>query len=477
MSRNKRTIEGVSIIDIGDKGHAIGRTKEGEICLVQEGPVPGDIVDIIYLRKKKGLKFGVVAQYISKSPYRTTPFCQHFEYCGGCKWQHLKYDKQLELKELAVKNAIQRIAKEDPIKVAPIIGCTLDRAYRNKLEYTFSTKRWLTPLEISSQIAIDNRDGLGFHITGAFDKVLDIQTCHLQNDYTDVIRNGVRQLADENQWTYFNIKENKGLLRNLLVRNTSQDDWMVMMVFGENNTKKIAEFMRICQHQFVKVTSWYYMVNTKANSSTMDLASVHWSGDTHITETLIPSDPHYPSIDYRVSPKSFFQTNSHQASRLYDVAIQYSGLTGTETVYDLYTGTGSIALYLARKSKAVIGIEVIPEAIEDAAINARLNDITNATFLVGDVKDILTPEFAQTYGRPDVLVTDPPRAGMQEEVIDSLLVLMPPKIVYISCNPSTQARDILLLSTKYNLVAVTPVDMFPHTSHIESVALLTLKRQ
>ncbi len=474
MARKKRIIPDVEIIDIGDKGLAIGRTSDGEICLIDEGPVPGDVINMIYLRKKKGLKFGAVHEFIRLSPHRVDSFCKHFEYCGGCKWQHLDYSQQLHLKQSAVKNAIRRIAKEDDAKVKDIKGCTLNRYYRNKLEYTFSTKRWLTPLEISSAEAITNREGLGFHISGAFDKVLNIEECHLQDNHTDTLRNGFRELAATHGWSYYDIRAQKGLLRNLLVRNSTLNQWMVMVVFGEDDMKLIEEVMQHAVNNFPNVNSWYYMINMKANSSTSDLTAVHWAGETHIVEQLTPADKAYPPVKYKISPKSFFQTNSHQSSTLYDEAVHYAGLTGNEVVYDLYTGTGSIALYLANHAKKVVGIEIIKEAIEDAHINAAINGINNTEFVVGDVKDILDPDFTKHHGTPDVLITDPPRAGMQAEVIEYLLRIEAPKIVYISCNPSTQARDILMLSSKYKLSAVTPVDMFPHTSHIESVALLTL---
>lgn len=454
---------------MADRGHAIGRTSEGEIVILLGGAVPGDIVNMRVQNKKKGLKQGYVTSITQYSEHRVTPLCVHFGTCGGCKWQNLDYNVQTRLKERSVAQVIKRIAKDDENKVAPIQKATTTYVYRNKLEYSFSTKRWLTAEEIQSDQPIEQRRGLGFHIAGAFDKVLEIEKCHLQADYSNQIRNTLRDLAHLHNWSYYDIKHNMGLLRNVVVRNTTTGAWMVILVFGENDASKIAEVCALMQEHLSEVTSWHYIINTKSNSSLSDLQTHHISGDTHITEVL-------DSVHYRISAKSFFQTNSYQAKTLYDIALQYAAIGPQDVVYDLYTGTGSIALYLARYCRSVVGIEVIEEAIEDAILNAAINEIDNATFLVGDCKDVLDPGFADRYGRPDVLITDPPRAGMHQEVIETLLKLRPPKIVYISCNPATQARDILLLKASYELVAVTPVDMFPHTSHIESVALLRLRQ-
>ncbi|MCL4117835.1 UNVERIFIED_CONTAM: hypothetical protein GTU68_016412 [Idotea baltica] len=450
---------------MADKGHAVGRTSEGEIVILLGGTVPGDTVNMRVHRKKKGLKHGYVMGITEYSKDRVEAKCQHFGTCGGCKWQHLDYKVQGELKERTVRQVIRRIAKDDEQKVEPIRVADKTYLYRNKLEYSFSTKRWLTEEEIKSDEHIEQRRGFGFHIAGAFDKVLEIQKCHLQDDFSNTIRNTLRELAAEHDWSYYDIRKHVGLLRNVVVRNSTLGEWMITIVFGENQPKKMEEILTVLQSKFPEVTSWNYILNTKANSSLSDLPATHVAGTTHITEVL-------GDIKYRISPKSFFQTNSYQAKALYDIALSYADIGSEDIVYDLYTGTGSIALYLAKSCKSVVGIEVIEEAIEDAKINAESNDIDNATFLVGDCKDVLDPSFATTYGAPDVLITDPPRAGMHQEVIETLLALAPPKIVYISCNPSTQARDILLLKEAYDLVKVTPVDMFPHTSHIESVALL-----
>ena len=467
MGRKKKIIQDVSVIDMADRGNSIGRAPSGEIVILQSGAVPGDVIDMVVTRKKKGMKFGFVKETKSLSEDRVTPKCPNFGTCGGCKWQHLDYKKQAQYKENSVRQVIQRIAKDDGEKVGAIKAAGSIYEYRNKLEYSFSTKRWLTLDEINSEEDIPDRKGLGFHISGAFDKVLQIEECHLQEGLSNEIRNTLGALATEHEWPYYDIRKNKGLLRNVIVRNSTLGHWMITLVFGERS-KLIDEVMSEMIKAFPQVTSWHYMINEKQNSSLADIPSTHVAGENNIQEQL-------GALKYNISPKSFFQTNSQQAKVLYDTALEMAGLQSDEIVYDLYTGTGSIALYLARDCKKVVGIEVIPEAIEDAKKNAALNDIENASFLVGDVKDVLDPQFNQIHGQPDLVITDPPRAGMHEEVVQTLLQLQPKRIVYISCNPSTQARDILLLKESYKLEKVTPVDMFPHTSHIESVALLSLK--
>jgi len=470
MARRKQVIQNVAIVDIADKGHAIGRTMDGEVVILLGGTVPGDVVDMRVHRKKKGLKHGYVTEIKSHSSDRVKPQCGHFGTCGGCKWQNLDYGIQASLKERMVQQAIKRIAKDDESKVAPIRQAKNIYQYRNKLEYSFSTKRWLTEEEIGSGEVIEKKSGLGFHIAGAFDKVLQIEKCHLQDDLSNQIRNTLGQLALDNQWSFYDIRNHKGLLRNLMIKNTTLGEWMVTFIFGEEDHDTIQEVCDTMFNTFTQVNSWNYIINTKLNSSTSDLEAFHVRGDTHITEQL-------GNIKYRISPKSFFQTNSLQAKTLYDIALQYAQIGAKDIVYDLYTGIGSIALYLAQTCASVIGIEVIPEAIEDAKMNAALNGIENTEFLVGDVKDILKPGFTDVHGKPNVLVTDPPRAGMHADVVKTLLEIKCPRLVYISCNPSTQARDILLLKEVYELIAVTPVDMFPHTSHVESVAVLELRQE
>lgn len=469
MARKKPVIEDVLAIDIADKGKTVGRTPAGEIVMVQSGCVPGDVFDFRYLRKKKGIKNGIVHQIKEYSTDRVDSFCSHFGDCGGCKWQNLSYQKQIELKENAVRQVIKRIAHDNGEKVTAIRGAEVTRHYRNKLEYTFSSKRWLTLEEINSEETFDDRDGLGFHVAGAFDKVLHLDECHLQDSLSNELRLATHSLAQEHGWSYYNIRENHGFLRNLMIRNTTMGQWMVTLILGEDRPKDIKLLFDSLLSLFPQITSWHYMINGKMNSSTFDIPSVHVAGTDHIQEKL-------DNVIYRISPKSFFQTNSHQAKVLYDVARDLADLQQGDVLYDLYTGTGSIALYMATLCSSVVGIEEIPEAIADAKINAEVNKLENTEFLVGDVKDVLKVDFTEKYGAPDVVITDPPRAGMHADVVETLLALESPKIVYISCNPSTQGRDILLLKEKYELIEVVPVDMFPHTSHIESVALLRLKK-
>ena len=464
--RKKKTIEGIEVIDIADKGHSIARTQEGEIILL-DGAVPGDNVNAVILRKKKGMKFGKVLHTNLYSEYRSDPFCDHFEQCGGCKWQNLNYSKQVELKEKAVKAAIRRIAQDDEEKVEPILRAEKTRYYRNKLEYAFSNKRWLTEEEVASGEDFSARNAVGFHRAGAFDKVVEVEQCHLQENLSNEIRNFVRDFAKKHELSFYDIRNNHGLLRNLTIRNTSIGEWMVTVSFGEQ-CEKVAFLMEALCAQFKEVTSWHYVINEKLNDSIFDLPVVNFEGKTGIIEKL-------GHIKCHIGPKSFFQTNSEQALQLYKVAMDYAQLSSSNVMYDLYTGTGTIALFAAKSCKSVVGIEQIPEAIEDANANKKRNQITNCEFLVGDVKDVLSVDFKEKYGAPDVLMTDPPRAGMHPDVVSTILALEAPKVVYISCNPSTQARDILLLKEKYELMKCKPVDMFPHTSHIESVALLKLK--
>lgn len=465
MARRKTILENVEIIDIGDKGSSIGRTSEGEIVIIQKDAVPGDRADILILKKKKGLRHGVVSKFIKLSENRRPPFCSHFGSCGGCKWQHLDYNFQLSFKEKAVREAVKRLAKDSAGKVENIRSARNQRHYRNKMEYSFSTKRWLSVEEIRSGIQYEQRNALGFHVAGAFDKVLKIDHCYLQDGFGNEIRNFLNSEAQKRNWSYYDFHDHKGFLRNLILRNTSLEEWMVTLVFGEHDHLKIAEVFECLMSKFPSVASWNYLVNTKRNSSLFDIETVHYSGAEFITEKL-------GDIQYRISPKSFFQTNSEQARLLYDLVLELTDMKGNEVVYDLYTGTGSIALYLARHCKSVVGIEEVSEAIADAHQNLTVNNIANIHFLVGDVKEVLDPGFAEKFGMPDVVVTDPPRAGMHPDVVNTLLKLLPARIVYISCNPSTQARDIALLKEKYELKRLVPVDMFPHTSHIEAVALL-----
>jgi len=467
MARKKKTISGLTITGIADRGKAVGRNDEGQVVFV-DSAVPGDEVTALILRKKKSFLQGKTLSVEKKSIHRSIPFCNHFSACGGCKWQNLDYAIQLKEKESNVKSNVKKIAKEDPDKVLPILGAAQTRYYRNKMEYSFSSMRWLTEEEIKTEEKIHPGPALGFHAPGSFAKVVEIKTCHLQHDFANSIRNTIRTYAHENELSFYNPKEHKGLLRNMIIRNTSLGEWMLVMIFGEDSPKQIEAMMGFIQSRFSELESLYYVVNLKKNDTIFDQQTVLFSGKDHIVERLA-------DINYKIGPKSFFQTNTMQAKILYDTTVEFAELKGDEIVYDLYTGLGSIALYISDKCKNVVGIEEVKDAINDAHKNLEFNKITNAEFYAGDVKDILNEEFKNKHGKPDLIITDPPRAGMHKQVINTLLELNAKRIVYVSCNPATQARDIELLAEKYKLLKVQPVDMFPYTHHVESIAVLDLK--
>lgn len=465
--RKKQIIENLTVHGIADKGIAVARDAEGMVYFVK-GAVPGDVIDMLVLRKKKGFKTGVVKEFKKYSDKRIEPFCAHFDTCGGCKWQNLSYADQLIYKQETVVSALTRIGKIQQDLILPIIGSEKTRYYRNKIEYSFSTKCWLTEEQINSEATDLQKPALGFHAPGTFDKVIDVHECHLQDQQSDRIRNWTRDYAIEHKLSYFDIKGNHGFFRNMFVRNSTLGEWMVNIVVGEDKADVIQSYCDALLEKFPTLTSVFYTINLKQNDSILDQNIICHYGPGYIKEKI-------GELTFKIGPKSFFQTNSTQAKVLYDKVIEFAELTGKENVYDLYTGTGSIALYLADQCKSVTGIETVKEAIDDAHFNKELNGVTNADFVVGDVKDMLNKDFHKKYGAPDLVVTDPPRAGMHKEVIETLLELETNKIVYVSCNPATQARDLQLLSAKYQTIKVQGVDMFPHTSHIESIALLKLK--
>lgn len=458
----------MQIHGIADRGKAVGRTAEGEVVFV-EGAVPGDTVNAIGLRKKKGVWQGNVEEILQASPHRIKPVCDHFNDCGGCKWQHFDYAGQIQHKEQIVRDAILRIGKLPDTEVRPILGSEKIFHYRNKMEYSFSKYRWLTEDEIQSEDEdLDRENALGLHRPGSFDKIVDLEFCHLQAEPGNAIRNKVKALAVQEGWTFYDPRAQKGWLRALVLRNNEKGAFMLTLVASERKEEEIRWLFDQLESSFPEITSFYFMLNQKKNDSLADLKAELWKGDEYLQIAI-------GDCQYQLGPKSFFQTNTRQAKTLYDQVIQMAELKGEETVYDLYTGIGSIALYLASACKKVVGIEEIPEAVEDAKRNAAQNDEHDLTFYAGDVRAVLDPAFAERHGAPDVVVTDPPRAGMHEEVVRFLLELKAPKIVYVSCNPATQARDLQLLSEAYNVPAVQPVDMFPHTHHIESVAILKLR--
>jgi 23S rRNA (uracil1939-C5)-methyltransferase len=456
-------LEKIPITGVAAEGKAIARI-DGMTLFVPFA-VPGDVADIQITKKKSNYAEGRVVRFESLSEKRTAAFCDHFGVCGGCKWQILPYEEQLKYKQQQVEDNLTRIGKVELPEISPILGAEETIFYRNKLEFTFSDKRWLTEQELGSVSDPGQMNGLGFHIPGMFDKVLDIRKCWLQDDLSNQIRNAVRSFCLENGYTFFDLRNQSGLMRTLILRNTSAGEWMVIVVFYEEDEEKRERLLNFIAGKFPQITSLLYIINRKANDTITDQEVVCWKGRDHIVEEM-------EGLQFKIGPKSFYQTNSRQAYNLYRIAREFAGLTGSECVYDLYTGTGTIANFVARMADKVIGIEYVEEAIEDAKENSRNNNIANTSFFAGDMRKILTAEFIREHGRPDVIITDPPRAGMHDDVIDTILFAEPQRIVYVSCNPATQARDLGLLDTKYKVTAVQPVDMFPHTHHVENVVLL-----
>ncbi|MGF7139020.1 23S rRNA (uracil(1939)-C(5))-methyltransferase RlmD [Roseimarinus sediminis] len=462
--RNKKPIyEGVEISDIGAEGKAIGKVDDVVLFVAQA--IPGDVVDVQVTRKRKRYREGRVISYRSLSPQRVDAFCEHFGVCGGCKWQSLPYDKQLYYKQKQVVDQLTRIGKVELPEITPILGSEKTVFYRNKLEFTFSNKRWLTFEEVETEAEIENNNALGFHIPGLFDKVIDINKCWLQGGLSNEIRNAVRKHALENSLTFFDIKAQSGFLRNLIIRTSTTGELMVIVSFFHENTEQREKLLQSLADQFPQITSLMYVINQKGNDTILDQDILVFKGNDHIFEEM-------EGLKFKIGPKSFYQTNSEQAHELYRLAREFAGLTGNEVVYDLYTGTGTIANFVARTAQKVIGIEYVPEAIEDAKVNSSINGIENTHFFAGDMKEVLSDRLLSEHGQPDVIITDPPRAGMDARVIETILAAAPQKIVYVSCNPATQARDLALLDTAYKVSRVQPVDMFPHTHHVENVVLL-----
>ncbi len=467
--RNRKPIilQEIEITGVADKGRGVGRDADGRVVFV-EHVAPGDVVDVRIVKKKKDFLDGFAIHYHKLSDERVEPFCEHFNVCGGCKWQHLAYKSQVFYKEKVVRESLARIGKIEANEFLPIIPCDETTYYRNKLEYAFSNKRWLTKEELDSDVS-NLEDVLGFHRAGAFDKIVDIKHCWLQEDPSNKLRLTVKAIAIEQGFSFHDLRKHHGMMRHIMIRLTSIGELMLIVSFFEKEEDKINSFLDKVIQQVPELTTVYYCINSKMNDYVGDLDMVLFNGKGFIEEQL-------GHVRFKIGPKSFFQTNSIQAKVLYDKVVEFSELEGGENVYDLYTGVGSIALYVAKYCKHVVGIEEIPEAIVDAEANAKMNGTENCTFYAGDVKNILTNEFAEKHGKPDLVITDPPRAGMHGDVIKMFLELEAPKIVYVSCNPATQARDLNLLSEKYDLVKIQPVDMFPHTHHVETVALLKIKK-
>ncbi len=474
MGRKKKDLpllQNVKITAIAAEGKALARVDDKVVFVPYV--VPGDVVDLQVKRKKNSYMEAVAVAFHEYSPLRDTPVCSHYGVCGGCKWQCLQYSEQLKAKQQQIVDNLTRIGKVELPEISPILGSEQIYAYRNKLEFGFSDKRWLTEEEVRASVKYENMNALGFHITGAFDKILDIDKCWLMDDICNRIRNSIREYANEYALTFYNLRENSGLLRSIMIRNSNTTELMLLVQFRIENDKEHKQAMDLMQYlaeSFPEITSLLYVDNHKCNDTIGDQEVVVFKGNDHIYEEM-------EGLRFKVGPKSFYQTNTEQAYTLYKVARDFAGLTGEELVYDLYTGTGTIANFVSRKAKRVIGIEYVPEAIEDAKVNSEINGIDNTLFFAGDMKDVLNHEFIEEYGRPDVIITDPPRAGMHNDVIDTILFAAPRRIVYVSCNPATQARDLQLLDADYKVEAVQPVDMFPHTQHVENVVLLVRREK
>ncbi len=452
---------------ISSEGLGIAKP-EGKVVFV-EAAIPGDEVSVKIVQAKKAFEQGKIIDILTPSKDRIAPFCDHFGVCGGCKWQYASYEAQLAYKEEIVKNAFERLAKVPIKEILPIAGSSQTQYYRNKLEFTFSNKKWLTLEQIQSEDTAINRDALGFHIPRLFDKIIDIEHCYLQGGLSNEIRNFIKSYALQNQLSFYDIREHVGFLRTLIIKTSTAGETLVFIVFGENKQKEITSLTKALMQQFPSINSLQYAINLKKNDSIFDLEPVLVHGNDYIIETL-------GSKKYKIGAKSFFQTNPVQGKTLYDITKAFANVQPHETVYDLYTGVGSIALYISDDCKQVIGIEEVAPAIEDAKENAVLNQSDNCYFYTGDVRKIINSDLYQKHGKPDVIITDPPRAGMHEDVVKELLNIEANRIVYVSCNPATQARDIQLLNEKYEVSKMQAVDMFPHTKHIENIALLTLRK-
>ena len=475
MNRKKKPLlQQVVVEDYAAEGKALSKI-DGKVIFI-EGAVPGDVVDVQLSKSKKEWGEGKAIHFHSLSPDRVTPFCEHFGVCGGCKWQMLPYEKQLQYKQNEVVQNLKRIGKVQLPPIQPIIGCTETARYRNKLEFTFSNRRYLLPDEIAAakDTTIDQENALGFHVPRLFDKVIDINTCHLMAEPVNAIKNTIRAYAKENNLTFYDIRFHHGWLRTLIVRVATTGEVMVNVCFGYDDEKERVRLFDHLLKQVPGITTLLYTINPKKNDTIYDLEPKAYHGKGYIIETL-STTPGGEKLKFKIGPKSFFQTNTRQGERLYQVTRELACLTGQETVYDLYCGTGSIGLFVSDKAKKIIGVETVQEAITDAWENAALNNIEHAKFFAGDVIDVCTSEFFQEHGKPDVVITDPPRAGMHEKLVRKILETSAPLVVYVSCNPATQARDLNLLDEKYEVTHVQPVDMFPHTHHIENVVQLKLR--
>jgi len=463
--KNRRQLfENVEVVDAGAKGKTIGKAPDGRVIFLTN-TVPGDVVDVQTTKKRKSYFEGVATTFHQLSEKRVEPECQHFGICGGCKWQDMGYEHQLFYKQKEVENNLRRIGHLELPEVSPILGSKKQYFYRNKMEFSFSDSRWLTLDEIRSDTKIEDKNALGFHIPGMWDKILDIKKCHLQEDPSNAIRNEIKSFSEKNGLTFFNPRNQYGMLRTLMIRTSSIGEIMVLVQFFENHQTKRELLLNHLKGIFPEITSLLYVVNQKQNDTIYDQEVVCFSGRDHIFEKM-------EGLQFKINAKSFYQTNSAQAYELYKVTRDFAGLSGNELVYDLYTGTGTIAQFVAKKAKKVIGIEAVPEAITDAKVNALHNQIDNVDFFAGDMKTVFNKAFIAANGKPDVIITDPPRDGMHKDVVKQILDIAPEKVVYVSCNSATQARDLEMMAARYSIVKVQPVDMFPQTHHVENVVLL-----
>jgi len=456
---------GLSVESIGAEGKAIARYENRVIFIPLV--IPGDVIDVKISKMRHSYWEGNMTRLVTPSPDRREPVCKYFGICGGCKWQMLPYEDQLRFKAKQVSDQLTRIGKLNLPDILPILRASSSEFYRNKMEYTFSSRRWLVQEDMPTSGFPESPPGLGLHVRGLFDKVVDIEKCWLQPDPANEIRNEVRRFTLENDFSYFDLRNQSGMMRNLIIRCTSTNEWMVIVSFHEDQPDKIKLLMDHLASTFPFLTSLVYVINPKGNDTIYDLEVIPWYGRDHIIEEM-------EGLKFKISPKSFFQTNTQQVHKLYDVVRDFAGLTGSEVVYDLYTGTGTIAQFVAGKASKVIGVEQVPEAIQDAKENAALNGIKNVAFYTGDIRETLNAGFLEANGRPDVIILDPPRAGVHEDVLAVIRMAAPGRIVYVSCNPATQARDLAILADMYTIEAVQPVDMFPHTHHVENVVRLQL---
>ena len=464
---DKIVFDHIKVLDAGAKGVSVAKAPDGKVIFIPN-VVPGDVVDVQTFKKRKAYYEGKAVKFHEFSEHRIEPICEHFGVCGGCKWQNMNYSQQLFYKQNEVKNHLQRIGKIELPEFEPILGSEKQFFYRNKMEFSFSNSRWLTEAEIGSDADLGNRNALGFHIPRMWDKILDIEKCHLQEDPSNEIRNEIKRFANENNLSFFNARAVEGLLRTLMIRTASTGELMVLIQFFENDKKCIELMMNFLAERFPQITSLQYVINQKLNDTLYDQEIILFKGRNYILEEM-------EGLHFSINAKSFYQTNSEQAFELYKITREFAGLTGNEIVYDLYTGTGTIAQFVSKQAKKVIGVEAVPEAIIDAKANAERNTITNCSFFVGDMKNVFNDEFIATHGHPDVIITDPPRDGMHKDVVEQILKIAPNRVVYVSCNSATQARDLALMDDKYTVTRVRPVDMFPQTHHVENVVLLELR--